>query len=37
MNLDSPNNRPRLAQRARLQIDAVSGNPVLLHRRPLWC
>ena len=32
MNLDSPNNRPRLAKRARLQVDAVSGRPVLLHQ-----
>ena len=26
------NKRPRLAKRVRLQIDAVSGNPVLLHQ-----
>ena len=32
MNLDSPNNRPRLAKRARLQIDARTGKPVLLHQ-----
>ena len=32
MNLDSSDNRPRLAQRARLKIDALSGNPVLLHQ-----
>jgi pyrroloquinoline quinone biosynthesis protein D len=32
MNLDSPNNRPRLAKRARLQIDALSGSPILLHQ-----
>jgi pyrroloquinoline quinone biosynthesis protein D len=32
MNLDSPSNRPRLAKRARLQIDAITGNPVLLHQ-----
>ena len=32
MNLDSPSNRPRLAKRARLQIDALSGSPILLHQ-----
>jgi pyrroloquinoline quinone biosynthesis protein D len=32
MNVDSPNNRPRLAKRVRLRIDAVSGDPVLLHQ-----
>jgi pyrroloquinoline quinone biosynthesis protein D len=35
MNVDSPNNRPYLAKRARLQIDAVSGNPVLLHQETI--
>jgi pyrroloquinoline quinone biosynthesis protein D len=32
VNVDSPNKRPRLAKRVRLQIDALSGNPVLLHQ-----
>jgi len=32
MNLDSPNNRPRLAKRARLHIDPITGKPVLLHQ-----
>ena len=32
MNVDFPNKRPRLAKRVRLQIDALSGNPVLLHQ-----
>jgi pyrroloquinoline quinone biosynthesis protein D len=32
MNLDSPSNCPRLAKRARLQIDALSGSPILLHQ-----
>jgi len=35
MNVDSPNNRPRLAKRVRLQIDAVSGNPVLLDQETI--
>ena len=35
MNVHSPNNRPRLAKRVRLQIDAVSGNPVLLHQEAI--
>jgi pyrroloquinoline quinone biosynthesis protein D len=35
MNVDYPNNRPRLAKRVRLQIDAVSGNPVLLHQEAI--
>ncbi len=32
MNSGAPNNRPRLAKRARLQSDPVSGKPVLLHQ-----
>jgi pyrroloquinoline quinone biosynthesis protein D len=32
MNSGSPNNRPRLAKRARLQSDPVSDSPVLLHQ-----
>jgi pyrroloquinoline quinone biosynthesis protein D len=32
MNVDSAKNRPLLAKRVRLQIDAVSSNPVLLHQ-----
>jgi len=32
MKLDSPSNRPRLAKRGRLQIDALSGSPILLHQ-----
>ncbi|HZC34805.1 MAG TPA: pyrroloquinoline quinone biosynthesis peptide chaperone PqqD [Chthoniobacterales bacterium] len=35
MNSSVPNKRPRLAKRARLQIDAVSGNPVLLHQEAI--
>ena len=35
MNSGAPNNRPRLARRVRLQIDAVSGNPVLLHQEAI--
>ena len=35
MNVDSPSNRPCLAKRVRLQIDAVSGNPVLLHQETI--
>jgi pyrroloquinoline quinone biosynthesis protein D len=35
MNVDSPNNRPCLAKGGRLQIDAVSGNPVLLHQETI--
>jgi pyrroloquinoline quinone biosynthesis protein D len=35
MNVDSPKNRPCLAKRGRLQIDAVSGNPVLLHQETI--
>jgi pyrroloquinoline quinone biosynthesis protein D len=32
LNSGALNNRPRLAKRVRLQTDAVSGNPVLLHQ-----
>jgi pyrroloquinoline quinone biosynthesis protein D len=32
MKVDSPNNRPRLANRVHLQIDAISGRPVLLYQ-----
>jgi pyrroloquinoline quinone biosynthesis protein D len=35
MKVDSPNNRPRLVKRVRLQIDAVSGDPVLLHQEAI--
>jgi pyrroloquinoline quinone biosynthesis protein D len=35
MKVDSPNNRPCLAKRVRLQIDAVTGNPVLLHQEAI--
>jgi len=35
MNSGAPNNRPRLARRVRLQIDEVSGNPVLLHQEAI--
>jgi pyrroloquinoline quinone biosynthesis protein D len=35
MNSSAPNNHPRLANRARLQIDAVSGTPVLLHQEAI--
>ncbi len=35
MNSGAPNNRPRLARRVRLQIDAVSGNRVLLHQEAI--
>jgi pyrroloquinoline quinone biosynthesis protein D len=35
MNLSGPNNRPRLAKRVRLETDAVSGNPVLLHQEAI--
>jgi pyrroloquinoline quinone biosynthesis protein D len=32
MDLRAPNKRPRLAKRARLHTDPVSGKPVLLHQ-----
>ena len=34
LNMDSPipSQTPRLAKRARLHIDPVSGNPVLMHQ-----
>jgi pyrroloquinoline quinone biosynthesis protein D len=32
MDSRAPNERPRLAKRARLHIDPVSGRPVLLHQ-----
>lgn len=34
VNMDSltPDKRPRLAKRARLHVDPVSGNPVLMHQ-----
>lgn len=35
MNSSAPNNHPRLAKRARLQIDAASRNPVLLHQEAI--
>jgi pyrroloquinoline quinone biosynthesis protein D len=35
MNSSAPNDRPRLAKRARLQIDAASGTPVLLHQEAI--
>jgi pyrroloquinoline quinone biosynthesis protein D len=35
MNSSGPNNRPRLAKRVRLETDAVSGNPVLLHQEAI--
>jgi pyrroloquinoline quinone biosynthesis protein D len=35
MNVDSPSNRPCLAKRVRLQIDAVSEKPVLLHQETI--
>jgi pyrroloquinoline quinone biosynthesis protein D len=35
MSSSIPNNRPRLAKRARLRIDAVSGSPVLLHQEAI--
>ena len=35
MDLPSPNKRPRLAKRARLLIDPVSGNPVLMHQEAI--
>jgi pyrroloquinoline quinone biosynthesis protein D len=35
MNSGAPNNRPRLARRVRLQTDAVSGNPVMLHQEAI--
>ena len=35
MNVESPNKRPRLAKHVHLQIDAVSGNPVLLHQEAI--
>jgi pyrroloquinoline quinone biosynthesis protein D len=35
MNSSASNNHPRLAKRARLQIDAVSGTPVLLHQEAI--
>jgi pyrroloquinoline quinone biosynthesis protein D len=35
MNVHSRNKRPRLAKRVRLQIDAVSGYPVLLHQEAI--
>jgi pyrroloquinoline quinone biosynthesis protein D len=35
VNVDSSNKRPRLAKRVRLQIDTLSGNPVLLHQEEI--
>jgi pyrroloquinoline quinone biosynthesis protein D len=35
VNSNAPKNRPRLAKRARLQIDAVTGAPVLLHQEAI--
>jgi pyrroloquinoline quinone biosynthesis protein D len=35
VNVHSPNKRPRLAKRVRLQIDTLSGNPVLLHQEEI--
>jgi pyrroloquinoline quinone biosynthesis protein D len=32
MDSPAPNQKPCLAKRARLHIDPVSGNPVLLHQ-----
>ena len=32
MTSHTPDGRPRLAKRVRLQIDVLSGNPVLLHQ-----
>jgi coenzyme PQQ biosynthesis protein PqqD len=32
MNSPISSQKPRLAKRARLQIDPVSGNPVLMHQ-----
>jgi pyrroloquinoline quinone biosynthesis protein D len=32
MDSSTPNKRPRLVKRARLHIDPVSGNPVLMHQ-----
>jgi pyrroloquinoline quinone biosynthesis protein D len=35
MDLPAPDKRPRLAKRARLHIDPVSGNPVLMHQEAI--
>jgi pyrroloquinoline quinone biosynthesis protein D len=35
MNVDAVNSRPRLVKRGRLQIDAVTGDPVLLYQEAI--
>jgi pyrroloquinoline quinone biosynthesis protein D len=35
MGLLTPDKRPRLAKRARLHIDPVSGKPVLMHQEAI--